>query len=48
MFAEYTQHTEDTTCIISLLHFIYLVWKSVSTLNILEYEKLYDYIIEKY
>ena len=47
-FAEYTWHTEDTTHIDYLLHSIYLVGKSVYALNILDYEKPYNHVNEKY
>ena len=47
-FAQYTWHFEDATHIIYLIYSIYLVWKGVYTLNILDYKKLYEHLNEKY
>ena len=40
-FAEYAQHTKDTTYYL-FINSTYLVWKSVYTLNILKYDNLYN------
>ena len=42
--AEYTKHNEDTAHIIYLLNHIYLVWKSVNTVNIITQETIQSLI----